>query len=314
MSWRKIWSILWRDHSVLSRERKRNKKRWWHYDAEYASKRAKQRTYWKKKQCKTIRLNTELEDYIHKKLQQWRTAEAVAGRWNNIERMKLQSIHWELPTTSWPSIRRYIDSIYGSYLKYHLKQLRLLKKYKKKAKRGKRQWWNIQWGVFINERPMIIWMKKERWHCEVDFIESTIWDTTVLLVVIEKMTRMRRAVKLPRADSVLVEKCLQQLIDKQLLLSMTFDNDTSFALHYQLSIPTYFCHTYSSREKWQVERWNRWYRKFFPKKTELKNISQKDIDRASNYLNNYPLKCLGYRTPLEEYMMVTNKRLEIKTK
>lgn len=301
MSWRKIWYILWRDHSVLSRERKRNKKRWWHYDAEYAWVRAKQRTYWKKKQCKKIRLCNELEGYVYQKLEQWRTAEAVAGRWNNIDRMK----YWwekELPTVLWISIRRYINSKYGSYLKYHLKQLKLLKKYKKKAKRGKREWWRIQWRVFINDRPQFIWTKTVRWHCEVDFIVSTQWDSTVLLVIVEKMTRYKRAIKLPSRDSVLVYKCLQKLIDNRGLKSMTFDNDVWFALHYQLSIPTYFCNTYSSWQKWQVERWNRWYRKFFPKKTELKNISQEDIDKASNYVNNYPLKCLGYLTPQEAYM------------
>jgi IS30 family transposase len=89
---------------------------------------------------------------------------------------------------------------------------------------------------------------------------------------------------------------------------MTFDNDNWFARHYALWIPTYFCHTYSSREKWQVENANRGYRKFFPKKTELKNISQKDLDLATDYLNNLPMKCLSYLTP-REYIKEFNVNL-----
>jgi IS30 family transposase len=92
---------------------------------------------------------------------------------------------------------------------------------------------------------------------------------------------------------------LQKIIKDNNIKSMTFDNDNWFAKHYALWIPTYFCHTYSSREKWQIENSNRGYRKFFPKWTILKNISQDDLNEATNYLNNLPMKCLSYLTPYE---------------
>lgn len=311
MSWRKIWEILHRDHTVVMREYNRNKKRWWHYDPIYAHLRSKQRKYYKKKQCKTIRLYNVLESYIIHHLKQWRRAETIAGRWNSIDKKESQNLTEEiLPSISWSSIRRYLNSKYSSNLKYILEQKKLLKHYKKKAEHGKREWWRIKFRVFINDRPIVVWNKQEWWHCEADFIESIRDDSSVILTIIEKVSRERRAIKLPNKNSEIVLQCLQDMVNTQWFKSITFDNDTSFALHYKLSIPTYFCHTYSSREKWQVERWNRWYRKFFPKKTEIKNLSQGEIDRASRYLNDYPLKCLDYKTPSEVYNIVKDSKVK----
>jgi len=294
---REIGIILWRDHSVLSKEYNRNKKRWWHYDPEYANIRTKQRTYWKKKQCKKIRMDNELESYILKKLEIWRTAEKAAGRRNKIDR----KICNDRTKTSWISIRRYIDSKFGSYIKYILIQEKKLKKYKKREKRWKRKWGKIKHRIFIDIRPKIIGTKKEIWHFEVDFIESIKWDKTVILTLIDKASRKKFAYKLPDKKSDRVLKILKKIIKKYSVKSMTFDNDNWFAKHYKLWILTYFCHTYSSREKWQVENGNRGYRKFFPKKTKLKNISQKDVDYVTDYLNNLPMKCLSFLTPNEFY-------------
>jgi len=302
---RKIADILWRDHTVLMREYKRNRKRWWSYDPKYADHKAYVRAHFKKKQCKKIRMNNVLEKYIIKKLEVGRTAERVAGRWNNVDR----KIFNETEVISWISIRRYINSRFWSYLKYVLIQEKKLRKYKKKAKHWKRQWGKIKNRIFIDLRPIIIGLRTEIWHLEVDFIESIKWDSSVLLTCLDKTSRKKYAVRLPDKKSDRVFSALKEIIKDHNIKSMTFDNDNWFARHYNLWIPTYFCHTYSSREKWQVENANRSYRKFFPKKTELKNISQKDLDLATDYLNNLPMKCLSYLTPneyLEEFISHLN--------
>lgn len=292
---RAIGEILWRNHSVLSREYKRNKKRWGYYDPGYADHKAYRRKYEKRKQSKTIRSNDVLECYVISHLEIWRSAEQVAWRWNSIDR----KLYYQTITISWLSIRRYIDSKFWSYLKYTLIQEKKLKRYKKKAKHGKRQWGTIKNRVFIDVRPQIISQKTELWHVEVDFIESTKDDTTVILTIIDKCSRKKYAYLLDDRTSERVYMVLRQLITEHQIQSMTFDNDNWFAKHYQLWIPTYFCHTYSSREKWQIEYGNRWYRRFFPKWTILKNISQEDVQEATNYLNTLPLKCLLYLCSLE---------------
>jgi hypothetical protein len=84
----------------------------------------------KQKQCKKIRMNNILEKYIIENLEVGWTAEMVAGRWNAMDRHNYNQIE----KISGISIRRYIDSKFGSYIKYVLIQEKKLKKYKKKAK------------------------------------------------------------------------------------------------------------------------------------------------------------------------------------
>lgn len=307
---REIEKIMWRDHSVLLREYNRNKKRWWHYDPEYAKIKAYQRAHYKKKQCKKIRMNNELEHYILEKLKLWWTAEKVAGRRNKIARFKYLS----KTTTSGISIRRYINSKFWNYIKYILLQEKKLKKYKKRAKRGKRKWWKIKHRIFIDMRPKRIWKNKEIGHIEVDFIVSIKWDPTVILVLIDKASRKRYAYLLPNRKKETVFQCLKSAVKEYWFKSMTFDNDNGFALHYKLWIPTYFCHTYCSREKWQVERGNRGYRKFWPKWTKLKNITQQELDDVTEYLNNLPMKCLGYYTPNEYHHRKEQELLKKKSR
>jgi len=295
LSRRKIGDDLWRDHTVLIKEYKRNKKRWWSYDPKYADHKAYIRVHFKKKQCKKIRINNILEKYIIEKLEVGWSAEKVAGRWNNIDK----EIFWETEKTSWISIRRYINSRFWSYLKYVLIQEKKLRRYKKKAKCWKREGGKIKNRTFIDLRPAIIGLRQELWHLEVDFIESVKWDSTVFLVCVDMLSREKYSVKLDNKKSDFVFDALKKIIKDNNIKSMTFDNDNGFAKHYNLWIPTYFCHTYSSREKWQVENANRSYRKFFPKWTILKNISKEDLDLATDYLNNLPMKCLSYLTPYE---------------
>ena len=312
--WRKIWLALSRDHTVVMREYKRNKKRWWHYDPDYAHLRANQRKLQKKKQCKKIRLNTPLEEYVRDQLTLWLSAECVAGRWNRLKRYEYE--YFDHITISWSSVRRYIHSKFAYDLKYVLVEEKLLKKHKKKAKRGKRKWWNIVGRTFVDARPTLISNKEEVGHCEVDFIVSQKGDSSVLLVIIDMLTKERYAYRLPNRKSKWVATILRQAAIDHWLKSYTVDNDLWFARHEDMWIPVYFCHTYSSREKWLVERANRWYRKYFPKKSLLKNISQEDVDEVTSHLNNLPMKCLGYLTPNEyssqksyEYSMKLHKIL-----
>lgn len=297
---RDIEDIMWKDHSVLLREYNRNKKRWWVYDPKLAQQKTYLRNRNKKKQCKIIRMCNSLEDYVLEKLEIWRSPECVAGRWNDVERAIYQlKYKYLLPLTSWSSIRRYIHSRYGYRIKDHMIWHGKLKKNRRKPKREKRTWGKIKHRIFIDKRPLIVSKPATIGHFECDFIESIRWDKTVFLTLVDKFSRLKIAIKLPNKESKLVLKTLKYLIKKYDIKSITFDNDNGFALHYLLWIPTYFCHTYSSREKGQIEEWNGEYRDFFSKKTEFKNITQEEIDQVTDYLNNKPFKCLKYYTPNE---------------
>lgn len=292
-SWRKIAYYMNRSHTSLMREYSRNKKKWSVYDSDGAHHKSLLRRSWKRKQSKKIVMNTELENDIVDKLQYGWSPEIIAWR------MKANKEIYSWTTISSSSIRRYIHSKHAYHLKQLLIQNKLIRSYKKKAKHGKRQWWCIKYRVFIDARPLHVSCSTELWHCECDFIESTKWDTTVILVLIDKYSRFRYAIMLADKKSYTVYQALMYCIKEYGLKTITFDNDLWFAWHYRLWIPTYFCHTYSSREKWQIEVSNRWYRFFFPKKTPLSHYTQTDIDKATHIINHRPMKCLNYKTPIE---------------
>ena len=65
-----------------------------------------------------------------------------------------------------------------------------------------------------------------------------------------------------------------------------------------------FCNAYNSWEKGMVENINGLIRKFLPKGTDLDNISAETIQRIENWINNRPMKVLGWSVPNEVFRSV----------
>ena len=65
---------------------------------------------------------------------------------------------------------------------------------------------------------------------------------------------------------------------------------------------SYFCHPHCGWEKGTVENTIGLIRRFFPKRKTCGNdVSEKDVKKVENWLNNRPRKCLGFKTPYEVY-------------
>ena len=92
---------------------------------------------------------------------------------------------------------------------------------------------------------------------------------------------------------------------KQNVQTITFDNGKEFAGHQELSKSLdALCFSdkhYHSWERGLNEHTNRLLRQFFPKKSNLTQLSQADVDFVQNSLNNRPRKVLnlsfGYYSP-----------------
>ena len=82
-------------------------------------------------------------------------------------------------------------------------------------------------------------------------------------------------------------------------LSITRDNGMENRNHEQLPIPSFFCDPYSSWQKGGVEHANKMIRQYFPKGTDFRTVSQKEVDRVVSIINSKPRKILGYRSALE---------------
>ncbi|EKQ05352.1 IS30 family transposase [Lacticaseibacillus casei A2-362] len=74
-----------------------------------------------------------------------------------------------------------------------------------------------------------------------------------------------------------------------------FPCDQAFTKCYRM--PVYFCHAYHPNERGTNERFNRELRYYFPKGTKFYQVSEADIQRATELINNKPRKCLHCQTP-----------------
>ena len=83
--------------------------------------------------------------------------------------------------------------------------------------------------------------------------------------------------------------------------TITMDNGKEFYQHTKiaqaLKAGTYFCRPYHSWEKGLNENTNGLIRQYFPKQTDFRNISDREIRRVQDELNHRPRKTLGYETP-----------------
>ena len=89
----------------------------------------------------------------------------------------------------------------------------------------------------------------------------------------------------------------------QCLHSITYDNGCGFSKHElvneKLGCNSYFCKPYHACEKGTVENINGLIRRFFPKGTNFDTITDEDIIKMENWINNLPMKVLGFKTPNE---------------
>ena len=81
------------------------------------------------------------------------------------------------------------------------------------------------------------------------------------------------------------------------------DNGTENALHksitHRIGTKCYFAHPYSSYERGTNERINGLIRRYFPKRTDFAKITEAQVAWVESKINNRPLKCLNFKTPLE---------------
>ncbi|MCL4405072.1 IS30 family transposase [Patescibacteria group bacterium] len=81
-------------------------------------------------------------------------------------------------------------------------------------------------------------------------------------------------------------------------------------LERKLGITCFFAHAYSSWERGSNENLNGLVRRFFPKKTDFRTISDEEIRMVERLLNSRPRKRLGWKTPYQVFYELTGVALE----
>ena len=162
----------------------------------------------------------------------------------------------------------------------------------------------------INNRPEEIDKRLYFGHFELDTVIGTSkGNHECLMTLTERKTRFEIIFKLKgkTAEEVVNKfnkmKEFMKIHYNKIFKSITTDNGTEFSDFLNIIKDTktkiYFCHPYCSGEKGTNEKHNSIIRYFIPKGTLIEKYSYKDINKITEWMNNYPRKILNYKTPLE---------------
>lgn len=209
-------------------------------------------------------------------------------------------------TVSTQTLYRYIDKGYiPGVTNKHLLEKRHKRPYNhvEAAKRAPK-------GRSIEKRPSDVARRVSVGHWELDsVIGKAEGKGQSILAATERLSRLEIIRKVPDKTSASTVKVLQSLDRAYTFKSITVDNGSEFqdchGMEYKKDgtkrTDVYYCHPYTSCERGSNERMNRMIRRFLPKGMSLQRVSQRRLTEIETWLNTYPRRSLGYRTPLEVY-------------
>jgi len=171
----------------------------------------------------------------------------------------------------------------------------------------------IKWRTSIHDRPAVIENRHEFGHWEADSVLG-LRGTGGLHTNVERRSRKLFAIKI---ESITAQATLEAQLTLFTSLpahagrSVTADNGSEFAYHYQLAdtlaIPTYFADPYSAYQRGANEHFNGRIRRYLPKGTSFAELTQTELDEYITEINNRPRTILGWATPAEVFQELSSK-------
>lgn len=257
------------------------------------SKRHKEKT---KNQC----FNLEVKNYVHDLLEADLSPEQIVGK----------SIKDGTSCVSHETIYKYIwnDKKKGGDLYTHLRTQG--KTYRKrgasKDKRGQ-----IVGRTGIENRPKEVQEKQRFGDLEIDLVIGKD-HKGALLTINDRATGMLQMKKIESKDAEIVKNATIELLQnwKPFLQTITSDNGKEFAKHQtiavELEIDYYFANPYCSWERGANENLNGLVRQYFKKGSDFSLITDEQVERVVDKLNNRPRKRHQFYSPNEVYLQKIN--------
>jgi transposase, IS30 family len=291
---RRMAMELGRDHSVVSREARRNRGGGRRYRADAAQKLAEARAGKRRKGRKLDR-DAALADWVSDRLREGWSPEKIAGR-----------LRWLAPPelagrrVSHESVYRWLydgDGRLGG-----LRDCLWTRRRRRWSRKGRKtRSPQIQGREPVSSRPE----DGLPGHLESD---SMVWRAAkgLLSVQVDRATLACRLAWCPdrTAEATLraLRRCAETL-PHGFVRDVAFDNGTEGARHLALreeyGAMTYFCAPHAPWQKPQVENLNRTIRHRHPRKTKAQDLAALDWKTDEDWLNNLPRKSLNYLTPNE---------------
>jgi IS30 family transposase len=157
--------------------------------------------------------------------------------------------------------------------------------------------------VQIDDRPKHIEKRIEAGHWEGDTIIGKNHKGAIITNVERKSGKLiATKVSNKTAQAILNATVLDfKDLPASLCVTMTYDNGKEFSFHKdiedQTNFTVYFAHAYSPWERGTNENTNGLLRQFIPKGTDFDNVTDEDLQKYVNLINNRPRKRHGFKSP-----------------
>ena len=266
----------------------------------YRPKQAQQKTLLRRfTAVKAVKMTPETIDYIESKLHQQHSPEQIA------ERMKLDP-DWHGPSVSHERIYQHIwqDKAQNGTLYQHLRIGGTKQRRKRRNSRDMRG--TIKNRVGIEKRPKIVEKNIRIGDWEGDTIVGKNHQGA-LVTLVDRKSKLTLIGKVNRYTAEAVEQIIVRLLElvPRRNYTLTVDNGKEFASHESvadaLKIKVYFADPYCAWQRGLNENTNGLIRQYAPKGSDVRTLTDQQIQHIMDRLNNRPRKSLGYLTPNEVF-------------
>ena len=290
---RQIAASLDRSPSTIARELKRNTSRQSGYKPSYAQQLSRARRW----SGSMLDRNSGLRETVISRLEAGWSPEQVAGR---LTRESGKNI------ISYETIYRFIYAQIARNKDYTWRDL-LPRAKSKRGWRGRKGGSPASFMAHrrpLSERPAVADDRKSPGHWEADLMLFSKYGQAVLTLH-ERHSRLLIATRPPTKEAIPIAMAMKEILaplPPEWRQTITFDNGTEFARHYELhdiDMETFFCDMYSPWQKGGVENAIGRMRRVLPRKTDLVTLSDDRFTQLVSAYNNTPRKCLDYKTPAE---------------
>ena len=286
---RQIAAALDRAPSSVARELKRNSGSQVGYKPVYANEQAKAR-HWIGSR---LDRDAGLREQVLGQLRAGWSPEQIAGRSG---RIGVETIYRFI----YAQITRHNDYSWRNYLP------------RRKARRGRRSMKArspasfIAQRVSVLDRPADAQDRQTPGHWEADLMAFSKYGQNILMLH-ERSSRALVGMRLASKQAGPIGEAMGIMLaglPPPLRQTVTFDNGTEFARHYELNalgIQTFFCDAHAPWQKGGIENAIGRMRRFLPRKTDLAILDPARFLTLVAAYNATPRKCLDWRTPAEAF-------------
>jgi len=298
-SMRVIAQRLSRASSTVSREVARHGGR-----AQYRARDADQRTWQlalRPKVCR-LALHDELRTMVASKLTEDWSPQQISG-WLKTAYPKDESLRVSHETI-YRSLFIQARGALKKELIQHLRSQRRIRRSRHASVHGHSQG-KIVDAISIRERPAEVEDRAIPGHWEGDLLRGA--GNSQVVTLVERSSRFVTLIKVSGKDTGTVVAALSQHVQQlpaALRRSLTWDRGLEMAQHKSFTMATdmqvYFCDPQSPWQRGSNENTNGLLRQYLPKKSDLSQFTQSELDAIALRLNTRPRQTLGFRTPADK--------------